>query len=184
MSDEPIQPLDRATVSGIAPGSAVHARRRSPSGHWEVFWVVREDSQRIADISLAGVPEVEFRVGQLKCKAGGGVVGLVPVLLRVGPTSWESVYETWIDEYDDATSGALETLVHQNRIVVEVYGDDAELELRLPLRNSLRDFARQTLGWVSRFQPWTHEQYVAGKQRVFRDLPDTWALWRDLEPRH
>jgi len=115
------------------PGSAVCGRESQDLEHWQIGWLVREDDQRIA--ALGPHPDIEFRAGVLTI-AG---VDLVPVLVRVGPESRESIYETWINHRDGETK--LEILAAQPRIPVHLVGDAGDVTRSLGISNRLAPFA-------------------------------------------
>ena len=91
---EPLEHLE--ALRKASPGTAMHARvRRDESAPWEIAWLIREESVRIS--WLGESPEIEFRCALLLEPISEGepmTVGLVPVLVRVGPPTWEHIYET------------------------------------------------------------------------------------------
>src|SRR5690349_14470380 len=100
--------FDPLTLLARLPlGSALFVREQLPMGNWEIAWLIRDDSARLA--KLGPGPKLEFRAGVLEEEP----VVLVPVLVRVGPPASESVYETWINQYAEE-GGVLETLADQS----------------------------------------------------------------------
>jgi hypothetical protein len=162
----------------MPPGSALYAREQIDGGLWEIAWLVREESARLA--RLGKRPGVEFRAG-LYLEAGRGrEVALAPVLVRVGPFSRDSVYVTWVNEYAGGGGGALEALANQARLVVYLYGDRCRLERTIAVSNRLAPFARQALAKVSALPPWGMADFDAAREVLYRRYPDVGALWDAL----
>ena len=134
-------------------GSTLWSREQIDGGTWEVAWLVREQSARLA--KLGTNPEIEFRAGLL----WEGGVGLIPVLVRVGPASNRLAYETWINEHAEGFSGTLATLAKQGRLVVHFYGNGCHLERTLTVSNDLATFAGQALNAIATRPPWTMQAF-------------------------
>jgi hypothetical protein len=163
-------------LARLPPGSALFVREQLPTGSWEIAWLIREESTRLAQLGPG--PEIEFRAGVLEEES----VVLVPVLVCVGPPARESVYETWINQYDEE-GGVLETLADQRRLAVRLYGDDCQHVCTLAISNQLQPFARHALGRIAALaDPWTMPQFDRARDMVYRRYPSVWDLWQALAP--
>jgi hypothetical protein len=157
----------------MPPGSALFARGRIDGGNWEVAWLVREESARLA--KLGARPEIEFRGGVLE----EGHVALIPVLVRVGPVAAESIYETWVNQHAEG-GGILETLADQAGLVIRLYGDGCRLVRTLVVSNQLQAFARHALDRIATFDAWSMEQFDRAREEVHGRYPQVWNLWQAL----
>ena len=153
------------------PGSAVCGRESQDLEHWEIGWLVREEDRRIA--ALGPHPDIEFRAGVLTI-AG---VDLVPVLVRVGPESTESVYETWINHRDGEQK--LEILAAQPRIPVHLVGDSGHVARSLGISNQLAPFAGAAIERIGE-HAWSMAAFDAAKADAYQEWPIE-ALWRELQ---
>lgn len=169
MTTDPLTLLAR-----LPAGSALFVREELPKEGWEIAWLIREDSSRLA--KLGPGPEVEFRAGVLEEEP----VVLVPVLVRVGPPAEESVYETWVNQYAE-DGGVLETLADQSRLAVHLYGEDCQHVCTLAVSNLLQPFARHALSRIAATaDPWTMQQFDRARDKVYGRYPRVWDLWQTL----
>jgi hypothetical protein len=173
----PLQPMNTDSLAVLArmrPGSALFAREQLDQGPWEIAWLVREESARIAGLGPA--PEIEFRAGVFE----EGPVLLVPVLVRVGPQSKQAVYESWINQHAEGMGGTLETLADQPRLVVHLYGEGCGLVRTLTIGNQLATFAGQALAAIVGRPTWSMEAFDQAREQVYQQYPQVWDLWRAL----
>lgn len=153
-------------------GSAIWSRESlDRMESWEIAWLVREESVRIA--ALGEAPEIEFRAGLVIRSR----VGLIPVLVRVGPEQQESVYETWINHRADLRT--LETLAEQPRLIVHLVGDAGDVDRSLSVSNSLAAFAARAIDELEHVH-WSSPRFDAAREDFLRGYPAVWNLWCGL----
>jgi hypothetical protein len=163
-----------ALLARMPSGTALCLRKQMGGGSEEIAWLIREGSARLAELGPS--PEIELRAGILE----EGPIVLVPVLVRVGSSAEESVYETWINHYAEE-GGVLETLADQGRLAVHLYGDGCEYVGTLVVRNQLQWFCRQALSRIAAAaHPWTMPQFDRARDKVYRRYPCVWDFWRAL----
>jgi hypothetical protein len=161
-------------LAKMPPGSALIAREQIDGGNWEIAWLIREKSRRLAKLGQA--PEVEFRAALFWEER----VGLIPVLVRVGPASKVSVYETWINEHAEGSHGTLATLSDQERLVVHLYGDGCRLVRTMAVSNHLEDFARCASAEIAKQPAWPMQAYDQARERIYQRHATVWDLWEAL----
>lgn len=132
-------------IRRFPPGRAVFGRESIDRGPWEITWYLREETSRIN--ALGEAPDVEFRAAGIDC----GEVFVIAVVVRVGPETPESVYETWLNHYADP--GTLPTIRDQERLVIHLIGDDGQHTRTLQIGNHLADFARSVLPKLAQYRP-------------------------------
>jgi hypothetical protein len=159
----------------MPPGTALYAREHVDAGAWETAWLIREETARIA--RLGKQPDVELRTGVIE---QNGIL-LIPVLLSIGPTSPEAVFETWINAYQArAKAASLEDLAIQPRIIVHLYGNGCRLERSLTVSNQLQVFARETLARLKVTEPWDMGEFDAARKRLYTSYLHVFDLWKAL----
>lgn len=168
-------------IASSQPGSAIFSRVQITPGLWETAWLIREESGRFK--ALGPSPAVSFRAGLIVRDA----VGLIPILVRVGPEEPERVYETWLNVHQGGPDGGkryLEDLATQDRLVVLLFGDQGRKERALRVSNQLMDFARKALeegGGLATLPPWPMDAFDAARQGVYERYPTVWELWKALD---
>ena len=168
-----IDPLN--VLRQMPPGSALYSRELL-SDRWEVAWLIREETKRINQ--LGKNPEVEFRAGIYEYDG----VMLIPVLVRIGPETRESVYETWINIYQDGDGFKyLNDLFLQDRIVVHLYGNDCTLERSLVVSNQLQGFITAIIGLIEEIPPWPMSAFDAARKKLYNRYPDVLSLWNTFK---
>lgn len=159
----------------MPPGSALYSRELL-SDRWEVAWLIREETERIK--KLGDNPEVEFRAGLIYQDE----VALIPVLVRIGPETRESIYETWINVHQPEDGFRyLRDLSAQDRIVLHLYGDGCRLERTLKVSNQLQGFILETLNRIKNVPPWPMLAFDAAREKLYKRFPDVLLLWKALK---
>lgn len=174
MSDDLVQDL-YTVLHRTRPGTAFFARQRSDEGPWALSWFVREEPRWIEQ--LGPNPPVHFRAGMFLERVNGNDVAVVPLLLRVGPESWQSLYETWINPF---TSPALELLCSQAILEVNLYADERRLVRRLVIANPLQDFANIALSRLANLSYDGASHYETAREQLFKQYPQLQTLWTML----
>jgi hypothetical protein len=160
------------------PGSAIWSKESVDRMQtWELSWLVRETSQRIAGLGQS--PEIEFRAGLIIEQR----IGLVAVVVRVGPESPESVYETWINDHAPGLEDSLELLACQARLTVQLIGDTGQPERVLTVSNQLAGFARDAATEILGLPVWSMPTFDAAREYFCRQHPTVISLWNCLKKR-
>lgn len=165
-----------AVIRTLPPGSALPARLQLGAG-WEMAWLIREEDLRIRQLGKG--PEVEFRARLMIEPAGGTRVGLVPVVVRVGPQQKENLYESWLNERAAVDYSILDLLAAQPRITLHIYGDREQR--RLAVRNSLASFAQTAAAEIRRLPPWLMGDFDQAREGIYRRHPSVLTLWSALK---
>lgn len=172
-----IPPTDAVSVlRAMPPGMALYTREQIDRGAWEVAWLVREETGRIE--GLGPHPEIEFRAGAIE---QDGIL-LLPILLRVGPFTADSVYETWMNAHQPERAGqlAIGDLAIQPRLVVHLYGDDCRLVRSLRVGNHLQVWARKALSRVTTDPPWTMSAFDEAREQIYARYTRVVDLWNGM----
>ena len=167
-------PIDPVQLLCLASPGIAWWTREQIGGAWEIAWLIRERSAWVE--KLGSQPEVEFRAG-LFWEDG---VGLLPVLVRVGPVSKRSVYETWVNEHAEGQSGTLATLAEQSRLAVHLYIHGGQFGRLLVVSNGLNDFARQALAQIATQPAWSLQAFEQARKYFYARHPEPWHLWQKL----
>jgi len=156
------------------PGMAVFMKIKTGAG-WEVAFMVREESARIPHLGR----EVILRTGLLKQHE----VGLIPILLRLGPED-QDVFETWLNFHAPDIFGRkdnhLEVLTKQERIPILFYGERGR-ERSIVVRNSAQQGFKEILQTVQHLSPWSMQEFNNAKLEVYSRFPTVKALWQQFK---
>ena len=153
------------------PGSLLYGRVQNEDGSWEVVFGLREEPQRIKN--LGAEPEIEIRPGVIY---EYGVL-LLPVFIRLGPLSRESLFLTWINAHEPAGMETLRLLSAQPRITIQLYGDRPEPEQSLSAPNPHQVFLTDTLRDMEAAPSWNVSQFEAAKILLFQRRPTAMDIW-------
>jgi hypothetical protein len=153
------------------PGSMVCERVQSGDESYEVVFGLREESKRIKQ--LGPDPEIEFRPGVI---SEYGVL-LLPVFIRLGPLSRESLFMIWINAHDPEGMETLRLLGAQPQIRLELYSDRLEPDQVLTIENTNQVFLMDTLVDMEAANPWTNDQFEAAKMCLFQRRPTAMDIW-------
>ena len=156
-----------------APGTTCLIRQESGGG-WQLVWFIREESDWVEQ--LGSQPDVEFRAELFSV----GGVGLLPLLVRVGPISNRNVYEAWVDVHAPGQGETLATLAEQSSLEVNLYVDEGRLGRSLVIDNGLGNFARQALAEIAARPAWTVEEFDRACQQLREQYPEPWGLWQAI----
>ena len=141
---------------------------------WEVAFMVREESARIPHLGR----RVILRTGLLKQHQ----VGLIPILLRLGPQD-EDVFETWLNFHAPNKFGRkndhLEVLTKQERIIILFYGERGR-ERSIVIRNGVQQGLKGILQTVERLPPWSMQEFDNARSEVYSRFPTVKALWQQF----
>lgn len=161
----------------IPPGSALYEREQIDHGAWEVAWLIREESARIAQLGPS--PDIEFRAAAIE---HNGVL-LIPVLVRVGPEHQESIYETWINAQQPEQAGmqVLGELAIQPRLVVHLYGDGCRRVRSLRVSNPHQAFFREVLSTLRERPAWSMAEFDDAREQIYQQYPSVSDLWKGLQ---
>jgi hypothetical protein len=177
MAESPL--VDPVTIlAQQPPGSALFSRNQLDRDTWEVSWLIREESARIATLHQ---PDIEFRAGAMEQGWQGQWILLIPILVRIGPEQQDNIFEAWLNLY--AEGGGiiyLHDLARQDRLVLHFYGDRMQRERSLVISNQLKAFAQQGLTLAERFQPWEMRTFDRAREQLYARYPSVMALWQSL----
>jgi hypothetical protein len=107
-------------------------------------------------------------------------IGLLPVLVRVGPVSTRSLYELWIDVHAPGQGETLTTLAEQKALEANLYIDEGRLGRSLVLINGLQDFARGALAEIAARPPWTVQDFEQAQAQLRQQYPTPLDLWQPI----
>ena len=153
------------------PSSIVYERLQLEDGSFEVVFGLREELKRINQ--LGANPEIEFRPGVI-FEFG---VHLIPVFIRLGEISRESLFLTWIDAHDPAGMEVLRQLSVQPQIRLELYDSRPEPERTLIFENTNQVFLSDTVIDMEAAPRWTPQQYETAKICLFQRRPTAMDIW-------
>src|SRR5436190_11623242 len=164
----------RDTVNSLLqmhPSSIIYEHVPRDDGSKEVVFGLREELKRIKQ--LGPTPEVEFRPGVID----EYFVMLMPVFVRLGPLSRESLFLTWINAHEPEGMETLRLLAAQPEIRLELYAERAEPELSLTIPNPDQQFLANVILDMEAARPWTPQQFETAKVLLFQRRPTAMDIW-------
>ena len=153
------------------PSSIIYEHVQREDGPKEVVFGLREELKRIRQLGLA--PEVEFRPGVID----EYFVMLMPVFVRLGPLSRESLFLTWINAHEPEGMETLRLLAAQPEIRLEIYAERAEPQLSLTIPNPDQQFLSNVILDMDAARPWTAQQFETAKVLLFQRRPTAMDIW-------
>jgi len=153
------------------PGSMVCERVQTSEDSHEVVFGLKEESKRIHQ--LGPDPEVEFRPGVI---SEYGIL-LIPLFIRLGPLSRESLFLKWIDPHDAEGKEILRLLGSQSHIRLELYDAQPEPDRVITIENPHRVFLTDSLIDAQAMRPWAPNQFEAAKEVLFNKRPTAVDIW-------
>lgn len=153
------------------PSSIIYEQVPREDGSKEVVFGLREELKRMRQ--LGPTPEIEFRPGVID----EYFVMLMPVFVRLGPLSRESLFLTWINAHEPAGMETLRLLAAQPEIRFEIYAERAEPELSLTIPNPDQQFISNVILDMQAARPWTVQQFETAKTLLFQRRPTAMDIW-------
>jgi hypothetical protein len=153
------------------PSSIILEQVQLEDGSKEVVFGLREELKRIKQLGPA--PEIEFRPGVIDEYR----VMLMPVFVRLGQLSRESLFLTWINAHEPEGMETLRLLAAQPNIRLEIYADRAEPELTLTIPNPDQQFLAQVILDMEAAPAWTSQQFETAKILLFQRRPTAMDIW-------
>ena len=153
------------------PSSIIYEPVQLEDGSKQVVFGLREELKRIKQ--LGPRPEVEFRPGVID----EYFVMLMPVFVRLGPLSRESLFLTWINAHEPEGMETLRLLAAQPEIRLEIYAERAEPELSLTIPNPDQQFLSNVILDMEAARPWTAQQFETAKILLFQRRPTAMDIW-------
>jgi hypothetical protein len=162
-----------AFVAAMPPGRAIYAQRQVSGEDWQVAFLIRETSDRLAQMPRDA--KVHVRAGGMQ--QGDVLVVIVIVCVEQGRYG-DELYETWWNVHQPA--GGLEMfqrMGQQTTLRLWFYGDTGEVERVLELENGLRAFFQSVMAVVPTIPAWTMAAFDAARASIERLFPSTADLW-------
>jgi hypothetical protein len=153
------------------PSSIIYEQVQRDDGSKEVVFGLREELTRIKQLGPA--PEVEFRPGVID----EYWVMLMPVFMRLGPLSRESLFLTWINAHEPEGMETLQLLASQPEIRLEIYAERNEPELVLTVSNPDQQFLANVILDMQAARPWTSQQFETAKVLLYQRRPTAMDIW-------
>jgi hypothetical protein len=153
------------------PSSIIYEHVVRDDGSKEVVFGLREELKRINQ--LGPTPEVEFRAGVID----EYFVMLMPVFVRLGTLSRESLFLTWINAKEPDGMETLRSLASQQEIRLEIYAERTEPELVLTIPNPDQQFLSDVILDMEAARPWTAQQFETAKLLLFQRRPTSMDIW-------
>jgi hypothetical protein len=153
------------------PSSIIYEHVEREDGSKELVFGLREELKRIKQ--LGPTPEVEFRPGVID----EYWVMLMPVFIRLGPLSRESLFLMWINGHEPEGMETLRLLASQPEIRLEVYAERAEPELSLTIPNPDQQFIANVILDMQAARPWTPQQFETAKVLLYQRRPTAMDIW-------
>ncbi len=153
------------------PSSIVYDHVQREDGSKEVVFGLREELKRIKELGPA--TEVEFRPGVIDEYR----VMLMPVFIRLGPLSPESLFLTWINGHEPEGMETLRLLSGQPEIRLEIYAERPEPELCLTIPNPDQQFVANVILDMQAAPAWTPQQFETAKILLYQRRPTAMDIW-------
>ena len=165
---DPIDPVD-ALRSVPTAGTMTHTIADDATGQPLVVFLVRVERHWpnvIPEDPAIDLLSTLFRVGN---------VFLIPVVAKIGPTS----YETWINICSDDNRGfqTLELLAKQDHLVFNLYHDTPSEPMRtIRTHNSLAHNMAEMLPVLENVPQWSMQAFDAAREKLHPQYPNTQAI--------
>jgi len=159
------------SLLAMHPSSIIYERVQREDGSKEVVFGLREELKRIKQ--LGPTPEVEFRPGVIDEYR----VMLMPLFVRLGVLSRESLFLAWINAKEPEGMETLQLLAAQPEIRLEIYAERAEPELVLTIPNPDQQFLANVVVDMEAARPWTAQQFETAKLLLFQRRPTSMDIW-------
>ncbi len=160
-----------AAIRASQPGSMIFSRVKFDlASDWQTALLIREEKKYVN--RLGANPLVKMRGGLLE----ENNIGLVAVLLRIGPPGHAQLYESWFNYA--AAADSFDDLATQERIAIVFF--TPERGRAVHVRNGLPSLFIRARAELSQRPQWTMQAFDRARESLYARWPTPQALWHAL----
>lgn len=140
---------------------------------WELSLFVKEDA---AHLHLYGQnPKIEIVAGMIE----ENEVSPVIIILRIN-SNRELMFETWLNYYATLGERALNSLMFQNRIVINLVDGNGYITRSIAVNNNIKRWIHISLNRIKNRAPWTMSEFDIAKHNICTKYKDIDSLYNKL----